>query len=386
MAKYRIKRKVKMVLWGIGGCCLLASTLLFMPKAKPKFIVQPMVKPTFTLPIQHTSTSLFLTGDALIHGSIYYDARQGNRYDFTRMLATVGKIAEPFDLQYYNQETIIGGDDRPFSSYPRFNTPSQFGDAMHSYGFNLVSLANNHCLDQDASGIQNTLAYWNQFEDVHHAGVNASMQEYEEIPVYESKGITYTFFSYTYGTNGLQPPSDMPYLVNYYSDHQDELLAKIKQAKQMVDVVIVAMHWGTEYSHQVNQEQKDLADQMAKAGADIIIGNHPHVIQPIQWLNDHQTICFYAMGNMISAQVGDERLIGAMASLQIDKWQVGHEKKIKIHQVQTDLLYTTYTKVTDNYFKDFDLHLLRDVRPDLFPQYQAILQSLDPSIKVEGIK
>lgn len=127
-------------------------------------------------------------------------------YDFTPLLNRVGTIASPYDLEYYNQETILGGDDLGIHGYPQFNGPQAYGDAMVNYGFNLVSPANNHSLDMGVTGVNNSLNYWKSKSGVVTSGAYASEADRQAITIHEVNGIKYAFFSWTYGMNGLQPP------------------------------------------------------------------------------------------------------------------------------------------------------------------------------------
>lgn len=338
------------------------------------------------------TASLFATGDALIHGSIWLDAATDNGYDFSNQLEVIGEMAEPYDLAYYNQETIIGGDDRGPHGYPTFNTPSAYADQMVEYGFNIVSTANNHCLDQGPSGIENSINYWKSKENVVNSGTFISEEDQKSLNIHEVNGISYAFFSWTYGMNGLEAPYDRPWMVNCYENRVEEMLEQVRQADQQADVVIVAMHWGTEYYMGANDEQKDLARRLSEAGCDIIIGNHPHVIQPVEWVNDHKTICFYAMGNMISAQWGEENRVGVVAGMNIVKKVKGEEVTVSVEDVRADLIWTSYRKISDAQVDQVKLYRFSDLTDDILPghdevyrRYLEVLQSLDDSIPIGGV-
>lgn len=335
-----------------------------------------------------TRASMFMVGDALLHDVLPWDARTGNgTYDFSPLLHRVGALAQPYDIEYYNQETILGGDELGISGYPTFNGPQAFGDAMAGYGFNLISLANNHCLDMGVTGVNNSLAFWKKKTDVVTSGVYASQADRESLNIHEVNGIKYAFFSWTYGMNGLQAPEDQPYMIACYDGHEQEMLDQIKAAKQQADVVIVAMHWGTEYVMDATDEQKRLAQEVADAGADIIVGNHPHCIGPVQWLNNHKTICFYALGNMCAAQY-DLSCIEMMAALTIEKTTFEGKSTIEIKDVKADLMYQYYQRewagfevvpfcqmTDDSYLAN---HLA------VYNEYKPVITALDPTIQVGG--
>lgn len=353
---------------------------------KKEVSVQESAKPQ----AHEESASLFMVGDALLHTTIDYDAQQADgSFDFTPQLHRIWDLAAPYDLRYYNQETILGGDDLGIHGYPTFNGPSAFGTQMVSHGFNLVSLANNHCLDMGETGIRNSMAFWNSQPGVVTAGTYLSQEDFDAIPVHEINGITYAFISTTYGMNGLVPPEGEEYLVDCYAGREQQVLDQIRAAKQKADVVIVAAHWGIEYQMYPSDEQQTFARQMADAGADIIIGNHPHVIQPIQRLNNH-TICFYALGNLCAAQY-DESRIEMMAGLTIHKhMDENGQSSVSIDDVHADLMYEYYNDATITQFETVPFAQMSDdsYLPDhqaVYDQYKGVITQMDPEVRVGGL-
>ena len=297
-------------------------------KAKPS--------PTPTYPLEY-NLSLIATGDALIHDAVYNDAKKSDgSYDFTHQVTMIKEIAQNYDLAYYNQETIFGGAELGYSNYPRFNTPSEFGDAMIDAGFNLVSLANNHSYDKGEKGVLNAVDYWQGKENIFWTGIAASKEMRDEVKIKEKNNISYTMLSYTTLTNGLNAPSDKQYLVNVYN--KEQVRKDIDALRNKVDVLIVAMHWGTEYVHNPTAEQLEIAQYLADLGVDIIIGTHSHVIQPVAKIGN--TLVIYSLGNFISAQIGIERLVGMMVSTNIKKIVYEDRSEIEIATPEVELLYT----------------------------------------------
>ena len=353
---------------------------------------EPIEEPTSTPSIN--KVRLFLTGDGLLHDSVYTDANEDGTYNFSKQLDEVLNVVSNYDLAYYNQETILGGTELGLSGYPTFNSPKEFGSYMVSKGFNLVSTANNHCLDKGFTGVQSSRDFWNAQTDVLMSGTNSTEEEYNAIPSIEINGIKIAFLAYCENTNGIEP--DYSWEVNYFPGHEEEMLNKVTQAKSENDVVIVSMHWGTEYSHEVNDTQYTLADELTKAGADVVVGNHPHVIQPFQWVNNKPV--FYAMGNLISTQLNQENLVGMCASLDITKNEDG---SIVIDNVCADLTYTTMEGTYPDLRYNIQVHPMNVVSDEtlqaqqcnkdyytvseLYESSKAIITSLDSNITIGGI-
>ena len=336
--------------------------------------------------------SLFMVGDALLHQPVENSVVQPDgSYAFT-CLDRIGRIASGYDLKYYNQETILGGDEFGVQGYPCFNGMQAWGNYMvDQLGFNLVSLANNHSLDMGMTGLENSMNYWGGKPQVFTSGTYLSQEDYDRIEVRKINGITYSLISYTYGMNGLLPPEGQEYAVACYRGREEELLEKVRKAHEMADVVIVAMHWGDEYVTTPNEEETSLAQMLADAGADIIIGNHPHCIQPVQWLNDHSTICFYALGNCVSGQYDLSR-IEMMAGLDIVKTiHPDGSSDVKIGNVHVDLMYNYFDDV---YFNQFDVVPFAEMMDDsyvadheqVYQEYKGIITEMDDFITVGGFE
>ena len=309
---------------------------------------------------------VFMVGDALIHSNVYEDARgTDGSYDFKPMLEQIKPISIKYDLKYYNQETILGGATLGYSSYPRFNSPTEVGDAFLDAGFNLVSLATNHTMDKGEAGVINSVNYWKSKENVVYSGQWTSNEEREESHVYNINGISYAFFSYTTWTNGLETPAGKEYLNNVYSP--EKAAVDIAKVKDLADVIIVAMHWGTEYSLGVSSQQTEIANYLSSLGVNLIIGAHPHVVEPVEYINDGKTFVIYSLGNFISDQIGIERLTGLMMEVTIKKVvDVDDTVTISIESPKAELIYT-YSKYGSN-FKVYPYYRLDNT---LLPNYMS---------------
>lgn len=313
--------------------------------------------------------NLFMVGDALIHESVYYDARQSDgSYNFTQMIDLIKPISSSYDLAYYNQETILGGASIGYSHYPRFNSPQEVGDAMIDAGFDLVSLATNHTMDRGEIGVINSVNYWNSKEDIVTSGQWSSQEERDKVRIYEKNNIKYAFFSYTTLTNGLNTPAGKEYLNNVYSDEKAK--SDIEKVIDKVDVVMVAMHWGTEYSLGVSEEQTRIANYLSNLGVDLIIGAHPHVVEPVEYINNGSTFIIYSLGNFISGQVGVEKLTGLMMEVTIKKVvDVDGTTTVTVENPKADLTYTRYYLNSSK--RDFEVFPYLQLNDNILPNYQS---------------
>lgn len=354
-----------------------------------------------------TSMSLIMVGDNLIHESVYKDAQRhanGSGYDFRPMITRIKEKVQNYDLAYYNQETILGGTELNLSGYPTFNSPYEAGDYMIDAGFNLVSTATNHALDKGEKGILNSRKYWNEQKDVLVAGTYSSKEQRDEIQIKEKNGITYTMLNYTYGTNGSKVPTGKDYLINVwptdlsindpkkdkkYQAYKEKVKQDIAKVRDKVDVLIVAMHCGVEYKPTASSYQKDEAEFLASEGVDIVIGTHPHVIEPVEWIDD--TIVFYSLGNFISSQYRDDnynKLVGLMSSLNITKTTNEEESVIKIDKIENELIYTSYKNEQDRSniqvipFSHPNIAKYLPKYESVYETYKKVVQSYDKSMYV----
>ena len=301
--------------------------------------------------------SLIAVGDVLIHESVYKDAKTDNGYDFKKMFTMVKPIISKYDLKYCNQESIIGGSALGISGYPAFNSPDEIGDEMvNDLGFNLISLANNHLLDKGIDAVNYSNSYWKK-KNVITSGSYSSMDERNDIKVYKQNGIRYAFLAYTTISNG-KVPNNKDYLLNMYSDEQAK--KDIDTIKDQVDVIIVSMHWGVEFSNTPNSEQKKIAEYLSSLGVNIIIGSHPHVVQPVEYVNN--TLVIYSLGNFISNQLSLELNygIGLMVGVDIvvDKNGVSFDNLYKelilsYSDNSKNFKVIPFSKLNDNYLSNY---------------------------------
>jgi len=349
-------------------------------------------------PIKTYKATLVATGDALLHSPIYKAAYNvtTDSYDFNYMLTDIKEKIEKYDIKYYNQEVIFD-DDKPYSSYPLFNAPSTWGKNMtQDIGFNLVSLATNHSMDCGNASAKKNAAWWEAQENVLATGMASTEEKSEAHKIVEVNGITYTMLSYTYGTNGIPVTED--YVVNVFD--KETVLKDIQEVRDKVDVLIVAMHWGTEYNTGITEIQKEQAKFLGENGVDIILGNHSHCIEPWEWI-DEDTVVFYSFGNFISSQMTAQTPIvrkvgpvGLLGSLEIIK-TVDAEKntsEIKMGNIGAELLYTYryYNSEKGKYdylvipFSKMESKYLRNYK-EVYEEFSAILKTFDENISIEPL-
>ena len=323
--KTKLKKKPFLILLSVfvvlilavGGYFLAIKTNLFK-KATDKPVA--MKKIEVKKEEVDYEAKVFMVGDALIHWGVYHDALQSDgSYDFKPMLQYIKPMTTKYDLAYYNQETVLGGTGMGLSSYPRFNSPQECGDAFIDAGFNMVSLATNHTMDKGEDGVLRSVEYWKKHPEVAASGQWSSYEDRAEsvAKIYEVNHIKYAFISYTIWTNGLETPYGKDYLNNVYSPEKAK--ADIESVRDKADFVIVAMHWGTEYSWNVDWKQEEIANYLSGLGVDLIIGAHPHVVQTVEYINDGKTFVVYSLGNFISDQLDVDNYTGLAMEVTLRK-------------------------------------------------------------------
>ncbi len=273
-----------------------------------------------------TSTVSFVAcGDNLVHSTVYSDAKTlamgtTKEYDFLPMYENVLDIIQGADLAFINQETPFGGSARPISGYPLFNTPDQVGYDIVELGFDVVGLANNHMLDSTSAGYKRTIEFWDNVDQVLGIGGYKNEEDYENIRIIENNGIKIAFLAYTYGTNGLSLPSSSELVIPLYND--EDIDRQTKKARELADCVIVSIHWGSEDAFKPNAEQKRKAQIMIDNGVDVIIGHHPHVLQPMEWHerpDGGKTLVMYSLGNFLSGMMYSRNMVGGFMGFDIIK-------------------------------------------------------------------
>jgi len=296
---------------------------------------QPTSEPTATpapTPIPEPPTiTLAMVGDMLMHEKVMESGLQEDgSYEFGHLFQHVEDRIQEADLALVNQETILGGTQMGLTGYPCFNSPYELGVAEVEAGFDVILHATNHALDKGKKGAMNCMDFWKeQYPEVPYLGINESKEQQDRIYIYEQEGMKLAILNYTYGTNGISTPADMPYLVNYLE--KEQVVEDLQQANELADFTIVCPHWGKEYSLGVSAEQESWSKIFLENGVDLVLGTHPHVIEPVKWVaddNGNQMLVYYSLGNFVNGTSGTgegvmNRCVGGLAEVEIGRDEVG---------------------------------------------------------------
>lgn len=286
--------------------------------------VIPETEPATEPPFEPVNVDLIMVGDILAHEGVYNSGFfPDGTINYDHIFANVKDDIQAADIAIVNQEVVLGGIDLGLSGYPCFNSPTELGDALVSAGFNVILHATNHALDKNITGIDNTLNFWKEnYPDLPILGIHdETFTDYEtqDIYVYEKDGLRIAILNYTYGTNGIPIPQSRPLIVNMLEE--EKVALDIARAKEISDFVIVCPHWGTEYVYTPDSYQQKWTTFFYEQEVDLVIGTHPHVIEPVEWIeeegNDHKMLVYYSLGNFVSNQDKKPRMLGAMAKVTI---------------------------------------------------------------------
>lgn len=267
---------------------------------------------------EKTTVSFSVFGDNLIHKQIYLYGLNNNE-NFNFLFSNVKEYISNSDISIINQETPLVDNPNLYHDYPRFGTPLGVGEAIINSGFDVVTCATNHALDQGNYGVNTTKNFFLE-HNITCLGIQTE-DEYEYIPyeILEKNGIKFALLNYTYGTNGIKIPEDYPSMVHTLYD-KEQVISDITNAKNNSDFVIILVHWGTENSEIIDEFQKEWTNIFLDNKVDVVIGTHPHTLQSFEKLSDntgHQMLIYYSIGNFISAQSQNECSKGGIAAFTV---------------------------------------------------------------------
>jgi poly-gamma-glutamate capsule biosynthesis protein CapA/YwtB (metallophosphatase superfamily) len=297
-------------------------------------------------PAKEQRVRLMAVGDIMVHQEQLEAAWDGKRktYDFAPFFTKVAPILREADWVVGNLETTLSGSAARYTGYPQFNTPETLAVALKQAGFTAVTTANNHSLDRRESGVLRTIEHLDR-AGLAHTGTFRTATERNEPLLLKKGDITLAVLAYTYGTNGIPIPKGKPHLVNLI---QPQLIKRdIARARSLgADFVAVALHFGAEYQRMPNESQRTIAETCLKFGADIILGAHPHVVQPMERRTvtmengqQHTGVVAYSLGNFVSAQRRDFKDVGAILSLTLTKQASGVARVEEMKLIPTYVHY-----------------------------------------------
>lgn len=334
---------------------------------------------------------LVMVGDVLMHDPVLDSGKlQGGGYSYKHLFDNVADVVGAADIAMFNQEVIIAGEKYGIDGYPRFNAPFELADAIAAVGFDVAVHATNHTLDVGKAAMLDCLNYWGtKYPDIEVVGMHDSPADAEKISIVEKNGIKIAILNYTYTVNGAGTAAlaASPYLVDILDENR--IRRDVKAADELADFVIVAAHWGTEYTHKPSTSQKKWAKLMLECGVDLVLGTHPHVIQPVEWMEDDQgnkMLVYWSLGNFINStgETGKgkgARMLGAMADVELSRDEKGEVYISSAYAVPlvTHIKYQTYG-ITTYKFSDYTEAMLAEseaVRIDSTFTYQYCVDTFE---------
>ena len=313
-----------------------------------------------------TTASVIAVGDNLYHQSLIdAGASEDGNWNYDKIYTHITDAIKYADIRMIDQETVFTTDHDSVSSYPSFATPTEVGDAIVKAGFNVVESANNHIDDFGEGFLTDTLNFWKtKYPDVTLLGIHDSQEDADTVKIREVNGIKIAFLDYTYGTNvgGIEGKDYMIDMIR-----KEKITTMIQKAKQQADCIIFVAHWGTEDETMPNEYEKQWAAYLMEQGVNVIIGGHPHVLQPYGRISDgkgNETVVFYSLGNFVSTQQKLEELLGGMAKFTIQKTVENGKTSIQILTPTVEPLVMHYNSDAG----EFGPYMLSDYTEELASQ------------------
>jgi poly-gamma-glutamate capsule biosynthesis protein CapA/YwtB (metallophosphatase superfamily) len=324
--------------------------------------------PRNDIPPEPKTVRVAAFGDIMMHSpQIRSGLRPDGSYDFRPFFNEVKPYIQAADIAIGNLETTLAGKSKPYSGYPRFNSPDELISALADAGVDIVSTANNHAMDTGEKGVIRTYQTVNQ-KGIQTTGT-APSPEKRQAAFLKKNGITLAFLAYTKSTNGLPVPKDKPYLINRIN--REQIAKDIKEAREQgADFVCVSLHFGVEYQRHPDSFQKKTARQALEDGADVILGSHPHVLQPMEkvMINGKEKWIIYSMGNFISNQPGPYTDEGVILYFDVIKDPVKQQTVLK----NVSFLPTYVHKYKQNGKRQYIIIPMENRQPDKLPLYPGI--------------
>jgi poly-gamma-glutamate capsule biosynthesis protein CapA/YwtB (metallophosphatase superfamily) len=295
-----------------------------------------------------TRLSLLFLGDIMQHDSQIadaYNAKNGT-YDYRECFQHIRPYIEGVDLAIGNLEVTLAG--RPYKGYPQFSAPDELLVALKDLGLDVLVTANNHCVDRGKAGVDRTIAMLDSF-NIPHTGTFRNQAEKNKLHplIVERQGFRLAILNYTYGTNGL--PVTRPNIVNLLDTAM--MRKDLEKAVSMKpDVIIVFPHWGTEYLSLPSSTQKAITELCFRYGARLVIGAHPHVLQPMEWRKSKDQLVAYSLGNFVSGQRKRYTDGGAMIRIELGKVTFNDGSSVTAIDTAGYILEWVYRDPYQNYY------------------------------------
>ena len=311
-----------------------------------------------------STVSVIAVGDNLYHGSLMESGQNDSgTWNYDHIYANVLDEIQAADIAMIDQETVFTSDHDSISSYPSFATPTEVGDAIIKAGFDVIESATNHIDDYGYDFMQQTFDFWKtNYPDVPVLGIHETQEDADSIKTMEVNGITIAFLDYTYGTNNSGAGEGREYMIDIFD--KDKVASDIQKAKEISDCIIFVAHWGAEDETMPNEYEKQWTAFLLSQGVDVIIGGHPHVLQPYGRISDdqgHSAVVFYSLGNFVSTQQELPELLGGMAGFTIQKTVLNGESTVEILSPEVTPLVMHYNH--DN--NEYAVYMLEDYTEDL---------------------
>ena len=286
--------------------------------------------------------TIIAVGDMLMHPGVSGLAFQADgtlNYDFC--FDPIREELSAADIAVVNNEVPFGGNEYGLSNYPNFNVYCELGDAEVRAGFNVILNATNHVRDMGTEGMLRTIEFWKKYPEVYSLGIHENEESQRTIRVIVKNGIRIALLNYCYGINAGFP-YDQPYLVDMMRNEDRERIARdLQLAEEFADFTIVFPHWGEEYHLRETGDQDRWAELFTEYGADLIIGTHPHVLEPIRKItaeNGNMSLCYFSLGNYISLQDETMSVLGGMAKVRL----IADDDGVRIDSHDIQYLVTQY--------------------------------------------
>ena len=317
-----------------------------------------------------TQASVIAVGDNLYHGSLLESGKYDTgEWNYDHIYEHVLPEIQAADVALIDQETVLTTEHDAIASYPSFATPTEVGDAIMKAGFNVVESATNHIDDYGYDFMAQTFDFWKtNYPDVPVLGIHETAEDAEEVKTLTVNDITFAFLDFTYGTNNGGAGEGRDFMIDTFD--QQRVSEMIQKAKAISDCLIFVAHWGTEDETMPNEYEKQWAAFLMQQGVDVVIGGHPHVMQPYGFMSDdagHSMLIFYSLGNFVSTQQELPELLEGMASFTVQKTTLKGETTIQILEPEIKPMVMHYNHDSG----DYGPYMLEDYTEELASQHSV---------------